>query len=78
MRVVRVHKRRQRYTLADCMAEVADLEVDGRVARTIAIESEDPAAVIAAVRRLGLDGQVNTSYPRGLAALVDDGPRATR
>ena len=64
VRVVRVHKRRQRYTLANCMAEVADLEVDGRVARTIAVESEDPSAVIAAVRRVGLDGQVNTSYPR--------------
>jgi len=70
VRVVGVHKRRRRYTLADCMAEVADLEVDGRVARTIAVESEDSAAVIAAVRRLGLDGQVNTSYPRGLAALA--------
>jgi exopolyphosphatase/guanosine-5'-triphosphate,3'-diphosphate pyrophosphatase len=73
VRVVRVHKRRRRYTLADCMAEVADLEVDGRVARTIAVESEDPAAVIAAVRRLGLDGQVNTSYPRGLWARMYDG-----
>jgi exopolyphosphatase/guanosine-5'-triphosphate,3'-diphosphate pyrophosphatase len=66
VRVARVHKRRQRYTLANCMAEVADLEVDGRVARTIAVESEDPSAVMAAVRSLGLDGQVNTSYPRGL------------
>jgi exopolyphosphatase / guanosine-5'-triphosphate,3'-diphosphate pyrophosphatase len=75
VRAVRVHKRRQRYTLADCMAEVADLEVDGRVARTIAVESEDPSAVMAAVRRLGLDGQVNTSYPRGLWAHIDDGPQ---
>jgi exopolyphosphatase / guanosine-5'-triphosphate,3'-diphosphate pyrophosphatase len=73
VRVVRVHKRRQRYTLANCMAEVADLEVDGQVARTIAVESEDPSTVIAAVRRLGLDGQVNTSYPRGLWARMDDG-----
>jgi exopolyphosphatase / guanosine-5'-triphosphate,3'-diphosphate pyrophosphatase len=73
VRVVRVHKRRQRYTLANGMAEVADLEVDGRVARTIAVESEDPSAVIAAVRRLGLDGQVNTSYPAGLWARMDDG-----
>ena len=32
------------------------------------------SAVMAAVRRLGLDGQVNTSYPRGLAALIEDGP----
>jgi exopolyphosphatase / guanosine-5'-triphosphate,3'-diphosphate pyrophosphatase len=66
VRAVRVHKRRQRYTLANCMAEVADLEVDGRSTRTIAVESEDPSAVMAAVRSLGLDGQVNTSYPRGL------------
>ena len=73
VRVVRVHKRRQRYTLANCMAEVADLEVDGRVARTIAVESEDPSAVMAAVRSLGLDGQVNTSYPAGLWARMDDG-----
>jgi exopolyphosphatase/guanosine-5'-triphosphate,3'-diphosphate pyrophosphatase len=66
VRAVRVHKRRQRYTLANCMAEVADLEVDGRSTRTIAVESEDPSSVMAAVRSLGLDGQVNTSYPRGL------------
>ena len=73
-RAVRVHKRRVRYSPGGCRAEVADLEVDGREARTIAIESEDPSAVVAAVRDAGLDGHVNTSYPRGLAELVDDGP----
>jgi exopolyphosphatase / guanosine-5'-triphosphate,3'-diphosphate pyrophosphatase len=75
VRAVRVHKRRRRYRLANCMAEIADLEVDGRDVRTVAIESEDPAAVRAAVRSLGLDGQVNTSYPRGLWARMDDGPQ---
>jgi exopolyphosphatase/guanosine-5'-triphosphate,3'-diphosphate pyrophosphatase len=30
---------------------------------------------MAAVRSLGLDGQVNTCYPRGLWARVDDGPQ---
>lgn len=74
VRAVRVHKRRVRYSLGDCLAEIADLEVDGQDARTVAIESEDPSAVRAAVRRLGLDGQLNTSYPRGLAALTDAGP----
>jgi exopolyphosphatase/guanosine-5'-triphosphate,3'-diphosphate pyrophosphatase len=73
-RAVRVHTRRVRYSPGGCRAEVADLEVDGREARTIAIESEDPSAVVAAVRDAGLDGHVNTSYPRGLAELVDDGP----
>jgi exopolyphosphatase/guanosine-5'-triphosphate,3'-diphosphate pyrophosphatase len=73
-RAVRVHKRRRRSSLGGCMAEVAELEVEGRGARTIAVESEDAAAVMAAVRGLGLGGQVNTSYPRGLAALVDAAP----
>jgi exopolyphosphatase / guanosine-5'-triphosphate,3'-diphosphate pyrophosphatase len=74
VRPVRVHKRRVRSTLGGCRAEVADVEADGRAVRTIAIESEDASAVIAAVRSAGLDGQVNTSYPRGLAALMDAGP----
>jgi exopolyphosphatase / guanosine-5'-triphosphate,3'-diphosphate pyrophosphatase len=73
-RAVRVHKRRVRYTMGGCMAELSDLEVEGREARTIAIESEDPSAVVAAVHDLGLDGHVNISYPRGLAALVDAAP----
>jgi exopolyphosphatase/guanosine-5'-triphosphate,3'-diphosphate pyrophosphatase len=71
LRAVWVHKRRVRYRLGSCRAELADLEVEGRAARTIAVEAEDPAAVIAAVGELGLDGQVNTGYPRWLAALVD-------
>jgi exopolyphosphatase / guanosine-5'-triphosphate,3'-diphosphate pyrophosphatase len=75
LRVVRVHKRRVRYRVGGCMAERTDVEADGRAARTIAVESEDPTAVVAAVRGLGFDTQVNTSYPRGLAALVDAGPR---
>jgi exopolyphosphatase / guanosine-5'-triphosphate,3'-diphosphate pyrophosphatase len=75
VRVVRVHKRRTRFALGGSMAELTDVEADGRGVRTIAVESEDPTAVVAAVRGLGLDDQVNTSYPRGLAALVGAGPR---
>jgi len=74
VRVVRVRKRRVRSTLQGCMAEIADVVADGRSIRTIAIESEDPAAVVAAVRAVGLEGYVNTSYPRGLSALVEDRP----
>jgi exopolyphosphatase / guanosine-5'-triphosphate,3'-diphosphate pyrophosphatase len=71
MRAVTVHKRRVRYTVGGCTAEVSDVVADGRPTRTIAIESEDAAAVIAAVRSVGLGGYVNTSYPRGLAALIE-------
>lgn len=71
VRAVRVHKRRVRYTVGGCTAECSDVVADGHATRTIAVESEDAAAVVAAVRSLGLGAYVNTSYPRGLAALID-------
>jgi exopolyphosphatase/guanosine-5'-triphosphate,3'-diphosphate pyrophosphatase len=74
IREVKVHKRRTRYTIDGCMAELADVEADGKSTRTIAVESEDAVEVIRAVRELGLGGYTNTSYPRGLTALIDDEP----
>ena len=74
IRVVKVHKRRTRYTVGGCMAELSDVVANGRPTRTIAVESEDAAGVIQAVRELGLGGYTNTSYLRGLAALIDDEP----
>jgi exopolyphosphatase/guanosine-5'-triphosphate,3'-diphosphate pyrophosphatase len=74
IRAIDVRKRRTRYTIGGCMAELSEVVADGKPTRTIAIESENAAAVIAAVRQLGLGGYSNTSYPRGLAALVDGDP----
>ena len=74
VRPVEVHKHRVRYTVGGCSSEVSDVIANGKTIRTIAIESEDAAAVVAAVRSVGLDGYVNTSYPRGLAALLDGRP----
>ena len=74
MRAVSVHKRRVRYSVAGCMVELSDVVADGKPARTLAIESEDPGAVIALVRAMGLEGWSNTNYPRGLAALINAEP----
>ncbi len=74
VRVVKVHKRRARYTVGGCMAELSEVVANGKATRTIAVESEDAAAVIRAVRELGLGGYTNTSYLRGLSALLDDDP----
>ncbi len=74
VRAVAVHKHRVRYTVGGCSAEVSDVVADGRSARTIAIESTDAAAVVEAVRSVGLGGYANTNYPRGLAALLDGRP----
>jgi exopolyphosphatase/guanosine-5'-triphosphate,3'-diphosphate pyrophosphatase len=56
------------------MAELSDVVANGKPTRTIAVEAEDAAGVIRAVRELGLGGYTNTSYTRGLAALIDDEP----
>jgi exopolyphosphatase / guanosine-5'-triphosphate,3'-diphosphate pyrophosphatase len=70
LRVVKVHKKRTRYKIDGCMSEMTEVVADGRKTRTVAIESEDPARVIAARRKLGLDGFENINYPRGLKQLV--------
>jgi exopolyphosphatase/guanosine-5'-triphosphate,3'-diphosphate pyrophosphatase len=71
IRGIDVHKRRVRYVVGGCTSEVSEVIADGKSIRTIAIESEDAAAVIAAVRSMGLWDYANTSYPRGLADLID-------
>jgi len=74
IRRVNVHKRRVRYTIGGCTGEISEVVANGKPTRTIAVESTDAEAAIRAVRELGLGGYTNTSYPRGLAALVDDEP----
>ena len=64
-----VHKRRRHVTVGGAMAELSELSTDRGVLRTIAVESEDPALVTAAVRELGLDLRPNVNVPRGLKEL---------
>jgi exopolyphosphatase/guanosine-5'-triphosphate,3'-diphosphate pyrophosphatase len=70
IRMVKVHKRRTRYTVGGCTAELSEVVANGKPTRTIAVESTDAEGVIRAVRELGLGGYTNTSYPRALAALI--------
>jgi exopolyphosphatase / guanosine-5'-triphosphate,3'-diphosphate pyrophosphatase len=74
LRPIQVHKRRVRYKVGGCTSEVTDVTADGVATRTIAIESEDAAAVVAAVKSVGLWDYVNTSYGKGLTAAVDHHP----
>ncbi|HEY5661859.1 MAG TPA: hypothetical protein VIR59_13830 [Gaiellaceae bacterium] len=70
---VPVHKHRTRYTVGGCAAELTEVATEHGSTRTVAVESEDPEQVSAAVRGLGLEHRPNTSYPRGLKALVGFG-----
>ena len=70
---VRVHKKRRRFTIGGCSAELTDVRTDGASTRTVAIEAPDANRVIATVRELGLDSRLNVNFPRGLAQLLGDG-----
>ena len=73
LRAVEVHKRRERHTIGGCMTELTQISAEGRSTRTIAVELEDPGAVIATVRSLGLGSRANTCLARGLKTLVGFG-----
>ena len=75
LHAVEVHKRRRRFTLGGCTAEVSDLRADGREVCTLAVESEDPERVLAVVREQGLDAAPNVSVVRALKRLVGFGGR---
>jgi exopolyphosphatase/guanosine-5'-triphosphate,3'-diphosphate pyrophosphatase len=70
LRSVEVHKRRVRYKINGCASEMTDVVADGRKTRTVALELDDAARVMATVRELGLGGFPNISYPRGLKQLL--------
>ena len=74
VRPVKVHKRRVRYAVDGCTSEVTEITAGGKTTRSIAIESENASAVIAARASVGLSGYLNTSYPRGLRALLESVP----
>ena len=79
VRAVAVHKRRVRYAPGGCTAEVSDVTADGQPIRTIAIEDEDPAAVVAAVRSVGLGRLRQHELPgRSRGAAGRPARRATR
>jgi exopolyphosphatase/guanosine-5'-triphosphate,3'-diphosphate pyrophosphatase len=68
--VAEVHKRRERYTVGGCLAEETEVRSGRTTIRSVAVESEDPALVVAAVRKLGLPLQPNVSFPRGLKSIL--------
>ncbi len=71
---VRVHKRRAHYHVGGCMAEVSEIAVGGRSARTVAVEAEDPALVSAVLEKLLVADLPNVCVARGLKTLVGFDP----
>jgi exopolyphosphatase/guanosine-5'-triphosphate,3'-diphosphate pyrophosphatase len=67
-----ITKHRVRYVLDGCMSELSDLVIGTTPVRTIAVESEDREAVLAAVAHLGLGDHLNHNFLRAMTALLDD------
>jgi exopolyphosphatase / guanosine-5'-triphosphate,3'-diphosphate pyrophosphatase len=67
---IRVYKQRARFTFRGCMAELTELRTEHGATRTVAVESDAPDRVIAAVRELGLISLHNVNVPRKLKALA--------
>jgi hypothetical protein len=66
-----VVKRRRQFDFGGCSAEFAEVEIaGGGKAETVAIESEDPATVLRAIAKLGLNSRANISYVRHLKMMT--------
>ena len=65
-----VHKHRSHFLIDGCMAELSEVRTDRGTAKTIAVESEDPARVVATVLALGFQLRPNVSLPRELKTLA--------
>lgn len=68
--IARLYKRRRRFTVDACAAEHDEILVNGAAIRSMAVESEDAAAVLRVIARLALDGHENLSYPNVIRRLA--------
>jgi exopolyphosphatase/guanosine-5'-triphosphate,3'-diphosphate pyrophosphatase len=71
-----VTKTRRAFILDDCTAEFAIVRISaGAEAQTIAIESENAAAVLSAIAQIGLSPHTNVNYVRHLKLMIGMTPR---
>ena len=69
-----VFKRRFRFSLGSCMAEVDQLLVNGAAIQSVAIESEDRHALLALRTALQLEDRENLAYPQVLSRIMGKAP----
>ncbi len=70
LRPIHITKRRAALTDAGCAGELVEIITEHQTWISVAIEDEDPARVLAAVRRLGLAGRDNENYPTALKRIA--------
>ncbi len=71
LRAVELTKNRTQFAVKGTTAEFTIVRLkDGATTQTVAVESEDAAAVRAVAKELGLDGAANVSYVKALKKMV--------
>ena len=75
--IVEVVKIRSQYKSDKYTAEFAEVRIaGGATSESVEIESEDPAAVLRAIAKLGLNSHANINYVRHLKLMTGMTPRA--
>ena len=57
-----VAKRRFGYSINDCMAEYAEVTINGKDTQTVSIESTEPEKIMETMKMFGMEGMENISY----------------
>jgi len=74
--IVEVAKVRRQFTSEKFTAEFAEVQIGGgATSETVEIESDDPAAVLRAIAKLGLNSHANINYVRHLKLMIGMTPR---
>ena len=66
-----VHKTRIGFLLNDCIAEIAEITVNGAFIKTLCVESENPDKVLETKQMLKIDDSIeNVNYPLALKRIM--------
>jgi len=67
---VELAKARCRYEFGGCAAEFVEVEIEGSVVQSVAVESIDARAVLDAIGELAIGGYPNISYVRQIKSML--------
>jgi len=73
---VNIFKRRMGFTINGCIAELADVYVNGAKIMTANLESVDVDAILAAKKMVGLEGYENVNYLLAIKRVIGMAPMA--
>jgi hypothetical protein len=65
-----VAKRRFGYSINDCMAEYAEITINGKEVQTLSIESHEPEKILETMKMFGMEGMENISYVKAIKSAL--------